>query len=154
MTNHSTQQNDLSQVDEFYRDLLYKMMGFGLAVLIVYLGWMVGTGDKERFQWYSSVEEMKHEAEKIARRYGSKESSEYNIKLPEIEEYLQMKWDRTYMLFGMFVGTFVWFGAIVWAYCKINNRNHKTVPSKLIIFIYCFALFIPQLISDVLILKD
>ena len=151
MTNGTT---TLGHDDLFWRDTLYKMMGFGLAVLIVYMGWMVGTGDSEKFQRYSDENEMKAEAREIALRYGNEGSREYKIKLADMEETLQMRWDRTYLLYGMLVGTLFWFLTIGWAYWHIKDKKNNTVPHWISLLLYCVLVAIPQVIAVYLILKD
>ncbi len=141
--------------DKFYRDLMYKMMGFGMAVLLIYMGWMLGTGDKEKFirPWVKTTM-LQAEAKTIALRYGKKCSDEYKNKLEEVECALLMRKDRGWSLIGFFIGSLFWVRAIFWARSKIQDCNQRTVLKRGFIWVYCFLVVSPQLLAMCFIFKD
>ena len=128
----------------FYRDLLVKMMGFGLAVLFVISGWMIGTTGQENFDWFDSKDDLKQEAKRIALVYGEEDSRAYKIKLYETEIALEMRWDRAKGALAILgVGALVWAISVCLVRCKAGS--HPTVFAWWIIGFYCAAIILPYI---------
>lgn len=145
----------MSEDDKFYRDIIYKMMGFGIVILITYFGWMLGTGDKEKFICpFISNETINARAEEIALREYDKDTGKYLNKFDEVRFALEMRRDRGFSLLGFFIGSLFWVGAIIWAHFKIQDRNQKTIPNRGLICAYCFLVIIPQILAMYFIFKD
>lgn len=145
-----------SQIDDsvkdFYRDLLMKMMGFGLAVLLLVSGWMIGTGDTEKFDWFKSEQDLINKSEEIALIYADKTERKYEIKQFEMETALRMRWDRAKGFIILAIGSIVWVIAVCIVKAKAGER--ATVFSWWLVVPYCVIMNLPYFYIGFLILND
>jgi hypothetical protein len=147
-----TDKKEIDEVSVFYRDLLVKIMGFGLVVFLLVAGWLLETEDTEKFDWFWNGAQLEQKAENIAIVYAAKGTPEYKIKLFEMKKALEMRWDRTIGLLMLPVGTVLWI--IATSMAKIKAGKHSTVFSWGVVVVYCVVISLPQFIFMYLIFKD
>lgn len=144
----------MSDDDKFFRDMVYKMMGFGAVVLIAYFGWMLSMGDKEKF-----ISPFLTDAKLIAKAEmeftEGYEKCDICLKgLKEIKCSFQMRRDRGISLVCFFFGSLFWVWSIFWAHSRIQDHNQATVPKRKFIWTYCGLVISSQVIAMYLIFKD
>jgi hypothetical protein len=140
---------DMTEKEKFYRDLLYKMMGFGLAVLLLVSGWLIDTEDNPKF----SFENPNKVATKAALMEGNTGSTEYEKEYKKVFTAADMRKDRAWGLVIILpTGSLLWVLSVyaVWLKC----RKKEAVPHGVIVAIYCIILILPQVIYFYLIFRD
>ncbi len=135
--------DEIDSTAEFYRDLLIKLLGYGVTAMLIIGGWLVAAGEEGQF----SLKDPNEMAEKMA----GKGTKEYD----KAFEVAQMKRDRA---IGYIVisnpAWVIWLIAVLVVRVQCRRNYHDTVPSWLVVVFLCSVVLIAHFIMLYLVLKD
>lgn len=128
----------------FYRDLLVKLMGFGMAVVVVICLAMMAAGETEVF----SLEDPNQVAMDAAKPKGEPNSNEYKAEFDKVLDVACERQDRAMVYICIiWVGTICWLVAIgfVWVFYRRLCGKKPAMRGGWVIA-YCALLFLAQLV--------